>query len=111
MQTAQEPSSKTIQEIVSDSIGAFLNGIGDFLPNILAPLFILFVGWIIARVFKAGVGRVLRTIKFPWLAERAGIDGFLKTGGVKQTSTDLLAVLVYWLVMLMASRPTCAPSR
>lgn len=101
MQTAQEPSSKTIQEIVSDSIGAFLNGIGDFLPNILAALFILFVGWIIARVFKAGVGRVLRTIKFPWLAERAGIDGFLKTGGVKQTSTDLLAVLVYWLVMLI----------
>jgi hypothetical protein len=100
MQTAQAPSSQTIQEIVRDSIGAFLNGIGDFLPNILAALLILFVGWIIARVFKAGVGRVLRTIKFPMLAERAGIDGFLKTGGVKQTSTDLLAVLVYWLVML-----------
>ena len=101
MQTAQAPSSQTIQEIVSDSIGAFLNGIGDFLPNILAALLILFVGWIIARVFKAGVGRVLRTIKFPMLAERAGIDGFLKTGGVKQTSTDLLAVLVYWLLMLI----------
>ena len=99
MQTAQESSS--IQDIVSDSIGAFLNGIGDFLPNILAAVFILFVGWIIARVFKAGVGRILRTIKFPMLAERAGIDGFLKTGGVKQTSTDLLAVLVYWLVMLI----------
>ncbi len=101
MQTAQAPSSQTIQEIVRDSIGAFLNGIGDFLPNILAALLILFVGWIIARVFKAGVGRVLRTIKFPMLAERAGIDGFLKTGGVKQTSTELLAVLVYWLIMLI----------
>ena len=101
MQTAQAPSSQTIQEIVRDSIGAFLNGIGDFLPNILAALLILFVGWIIARVFKTGVGRVLRTIKFPMLAERAGIDGFLKTGGVKQTSTELLAVLVYWLIMLI----------
>lgn len=101
MQTAQEPSSQTIQDIVSDSIAAFWNGIADFLPNILAALSILFVGWIIARVFKAGVGRVLRTIKFPMLAERAGIDGFLKTGGVKLTSTDLLAVLVYWLVMLI----------
>ncbi len=100
MQTAQEPSSQTIQEIVSDSIGAFLGGIGEFLPNILAAILILFVGWIIARVFKTGVGRALRTIRFPMLAERAGIDGFLKTGGVKQTSTDLLAVLVYWLVML-----------
>ncbi len=101
MQTAQQPSSQSIQEIVGDSISAFLTGIGDFLPNILAALFILFVGWIIARVFKTGVGRILRTIKFPMLAERAGIDGFLKTGGVKQTSTDLLGVLVYWLVMLI----------
>ncbi len=101
MQTAQQTSSQPIQEIVSDSISSFLNGISDFLPNVLAALFILFVGWIIARVFKAGVGRVLRTIKFPMLAERAGIDGFLKTGGVKQTSTDLLAVLVYWLIMLI----------
>ena len=101
MQTAQQPASQPIQEIVSDSISSFLNGISDFLPNVLAALFILFVGWIIARVFKAGVGRVLRTIKFPMLAERAGIDGFLKTGGVKQTSTDLLAVLVYWLIMLI----------
>ena len=98
MQTAQ--ASQTIQDIVRDSIAAFLNGIGEFLPNILAALSILFVGWIVARVFKAGVGRVLRTLRFPMLAERAGIDGFLKTGGVKQTSTDLLAVLVYWLVML-----------
>ena len=101
MQTAQQPASQPIQEIVSDSISSFWNGIADFLPNILAALSILFVGWIIARVFKAGVGRVLRTIKFPMLAERAGIDGFLKTGGVKQTSTELLAVLVYWLLMLI----------
>ena len=101
MLTAQEPSSQTIREIVSDSIGSFLSGIGDFLPNVLAALFILLVGWMIARVLKAGVGRILRAIKFPMLAERAGIDGFLITGGVTRTSTDLLAVLVYWLVMLM----------
>ncbi len=89
------------QEIITESVGAFLQGIGNFLPNILAAAVILIVGWIIARLLKAAVARGLRLVKFPTLAERAGIDGFLKTGGVQQSSTDLLAVLVYWLVMLI----------
>ena len=90
-----------IQEIISESIGAFLRGIGDFLPNILAAIVILIVGWLIARILKAAVGRGLRMVRFPTLAERAGIDGFLEKGGVKQSATGLLAVLVYWLVMLI----------
>ncbi len=90
-----------IQEIVSESIRAFLRGIGDFLPNILAAIVILIAGWLIARILKAAVGRGLRMVRFPTLAERAGIDGFLEKGGVKQSTTGLLAVLVYWLAMLI----------
>lgn len=71
------------------------------MPNILAAILILIIGWLIARVFRGAVRRGLRLIKFPTIAEKAGIDGFLQTGGVKQSSTDLVAVLVYWLVMLM----------
>ena len=90
-----------IQEIIRDSVAAFLEGVGDFLPNILAAILILIIGWLIARVFRGAVRRGLQLIKFPTIAEKAGIDGFLQTGGVKQASTDLVAVLVYWLVMLM----------
>ncbi|MEE8606186.1 MAG: hypothetical protein V3S55_01170, partial [Nitrospiraceae bacterium] len=90
-----------IQDIITDSIAAFIQGIGDFLPNILAAILILLVGWIIAKLFKAAVSRGLKLVRFSTLAEKAGIDGFLKKGGVKRTSTDLLAVLVYWLVMLI----------
>lgn len=90
-----------IQDIITDSIAAFIQGIGDFLPNILAAILILLVGWIIAKLFKAAVSRGLKLVRFSTLAEKAGIDGFLKKGGVKRTSTELLAVLVYWLVMLI----------
>ena len=90
-----------IQEIIRDSVTAFLEGVGAFLPNILAAILILIIGWLIARVFRGAVRRGLQLIKFPTIAEKAGIDGFLQTGGVKQSSTDLVAVLVYWLVMLM----------
>ncbi|MCH8145430.1 MAG: hypothetical protein IIA55_12005 [Gemmatimonadetes bacterium] len=90
-----------IQDIISDSVGAFLRGIGEFLPNILAAIVILIVGWIIAKLLKMAVGRGLRVIRFPSLTAKAGIDDFLKTGGVEKSTTDLIAVLVYWLVMLI----------
>jgi hypothetical protein len=90
-----------IQNIIQDSISAFVRGIGEALPNILAAFVILIVGWIIAKVLKAGTGRLLKLVKFPTLTKRAGIDDFLAKGAVKQSSSDIIAVLVYWLVMLI----------
>ncbi len=90
-----------IQDILRDSLGAFLAGVAEFLPRLMGALLILIVGWIAAKLLRAAVGRGLRLVKFPVLAEKAGIDGFLAKGGVKRTATDLLAVLFYWLVMLV----------
>jgi hypothetical protein len=90
-----------IQDIIIDSVSNFVRGIGDFLPNILAAVVILIVGWIVAKLLKAAVLRLLKLVKFTTLTERAGIDDFLAKGEVKQTAADLIAVLVYWLVMLI----------
>lgn len=90
-----------MQDIIRQSVGDFIRGIGNFLPNILAAIVILLVGWVIARVFRAAVGRGLRLARLPDVAEKAGIEDFLKKGGITRSSTDLLAVLVYWLVMLV----------
>lgn len=90
-----------IQDIMQESLSSFVRGIGEFLPNILAAFLILLVGWIVAKVLKAAVGRGLKLVRFPVLAQKAGIDEFLQKGGIERSSADLLAVLVYWLVMLI----------
>lgn len=90
-----------MQDVIRESVADFVRGIGNFLPNILAAILILLVGWIIARALQTGVGKGLKLVRFPEIAERAGIEGFLQRGGVKRSSADLLAVLVYWLVMLI----------
>ncbi len=90
-----------IQDIIRDSFASFMTGLGEFLPNILAALVILLVGWIVAKVLKAAVVRMLKLIKFPVLAEKAGIDEFLAKGGVTHSAAGLLGVLVYWLLMLI----------
>lgn len=89
------------QDIIQDSMSAFLRGIAEFMPNILAAIVILIVGWIVAKVLKAAVKRGLRLVKFPTLTEKGKIDAFLIKGGIEQSTTDVLGMLVYWLAMLM----------
>lgn len=90
-----------MMDIIGESVGSFLRGIGEFLPHILAAIIILVVGWLLARTLKYGVNQALTSAKFPKLAKQAGIDDFLARGGVRRSSTDLAATLVYWLVMLI----------
>ncbi|MBI2072648.1 MAG: hypothetical protein HYW06_03715 [Gemmatimonadetes bacterium] len=90
-----------MQDVIRESVGDFLRGVGNFLPNILAAIVILLVGWVVARVLRAAVGRGLRLARLPDIADKAGIESFLRKGGITRPSTDLVAVLVYWLVMLV----------
>jgi flagellar biosynthesis protein FliQ len=36
------------------------------------------------------------------LTERAGIDGFLRAGGIRSDGTQIVALLFYWVVILVA---------
>ncbi|MCZ6760437.1 MAG: hypothetical protein O7D29_08715, partial [Gemmatimonadetes bacterium] len=87
-----------IPQTIRDSFDSFLGGITDALPNIFWALVILLGGWIVAKIAKATVSRGLKLVRFPVFAEKAGIDGFLEKGGATRSATDLLALLVYWLV-------------
>ncbi len=98
-----KPGEVTVQfqDIIRDSVSAFLRGVAESMPNILAAIVILLVGWIVAKILKTAVYRGLKLVKFPTLTEKGGIDGFLAKGGVQQSTTDVVAVLVYWLIMLI----------
>lgn len=85
-----------------EPVRVFLVQIGEFLPRLLLAVVILVVGWLLAKLTKFTVARALRLVNFNVLAEKAGIDGFLRQGGIKTDTTDLLALLLYWLVVLAA---------
>jgi flagellar biosynthesis protein FliQ len=46
--------------------------------------------------------RGLRAVNFNVLTERAGIDGFLRGGGIRSDGTEIVALLFYWMVILIA---------
>lgn len=67
----------------------------------LATLLLLLAGWILARAIRHLVIRGLRMVRLDMVAERAGIDGFLRKGGIRQDSVEILSSLVYWLLIAL----------
>jgi hypothetical protein len=85
-----------------EPVRAFFVQLGDFLPRLLLAVVILIAGWLLAKGLKFAVQRGLRAVNFNVLAERAGVDGFLRQGGVQADTIGILGLLVYWLAILAA---------
>ena len=85
---------------VFEPVTYFLYQLGHFLPKLGMAVVVLLAGWLLAKVLHAAVIRGLKYANFGELTAKAGIDKFLKQGGVKKNTSQILALLVYWLVML-----------
>jgi hypothetical protein len=89
-------------EVYLEPLRVFLRQVGEFLPRLALALVTLIAGWIIAKMVRFAIRKALRAMNFHVLTERAGMDGFLRDGGVGYDFTEILAVLVYWLVIFAA---------
>lgn len=85
-----------------EPVRLFLGQIGAFLPRLLLALVVLVGGWLLAKVARFAVARGLRAINVNVLTERAGLDAFLRQGGMQGDTCGLLGWLVYWVVILAA---------
>lgn len=88
-------------DIVMTSLRSFMFDLGAFLPKLIGAVAILIVGWLVAKLLHFVVVRGLKGMQFHALMESAGVDDFLKKGGVRKSTVDVLGVMVYWLVVLM----------
>lgn len=80
----------------------FLLRVADFVPRLALALVVVIVGWLLAKAARFAIVRGLRAINFHVVTQRAGLDGFLRDGGIRTDITDILGLMVYWLVILGA---------
>ncbi len=90
-----------LTDVLRESYTQFFGQLAGFLPNLIGAIVILIVGWIIARVVKSLAVKLLRVVRFNVLTDKAGVDKFLQDGGVKVTASEVVGVLLYWLIMLI----------
>jgi hypothetical protein len=89
-------------EVLLEPARAFLRQVGELLPRLFVAIIVFIAGWLLAKLVRFTVAKALRAVNFNVLTERAGMDGFLRNGGIRADTTDLLALLCYWLVILAA---------
>lgn len=88
-------------DIFVASLTEFWTDFVVFMPKLLAALVILFLGWVLAKLLRAGMLRLLRILQFHRLAEKSGLEAFLEQGNVNITLSRLISDIVYWLVLLI----------
>jgi hypothetical protein len=87
--------------IVVEPVKAMLVRAATFLPTLIGIIVILIVGWIVAAVLKNLVVKLLKMIQFDAASEKSGLSDVLKKGGIKNTLSELMGGLIYWVIMLL----------
>jgi putative Mn2+ efflux pump MntP len=91
----------SMQEVIIEPTKIILAQVGQFVIKVLLVVLILLIGWIIARIVKTLVVRLLRAIRVDEFADRLELDNLLEKGGLKYSLTELIGVIFYWIVILV----------
>lgn len=83
-------------DVFVSSLTSFWTQLAAFVPQLLAALLLLFIGWLFANLVRTGVTKLLDVLHFDSLAEKTGIEAFLKQGNLELSLSRLLAKLAYW---------------
>lgn len=84
-----------------ESVRGFLVQLSEFMPRLIGVVVVLLIGWFVAKFLALIVVRSLKFVNFNVITEKAGLDGFLRQGGMRKSTIDILGLLVYWLVILV----------
>ena len=93
-----QSQSEGMFQPLENALSTFLS----YIPQLIGALIILIVGYIVAKVLQAVVGRVLQGIGFDRWMERGGIKQFFDRAETNQTPASILGALVFWFVFIIA---------
>ncbi len=83
------------------SFTSFWTELARFVPQLLAALVLLFIGWLLAKLARTGIMRLLKLLNFDRVTERSGLESFLKQAELDVSVASVLGNLVYWLIILV----------
>lgn len=86
---------------ITDSLNKFLAKVITFVPNLLAMITILIIGFLIAWIIKIILLRFLKAIQFDKVSERWGLTHILSKGGMTYSPANLLSGFFYWVIVLI----------
>jgi len=90
-----------VTTVVTGAWNAFATKITAFLPALIGAIIVFVAGWIIARLVKLAVEKLLKLVRFDKASEKAGVQEFLKKGDIVRSPSEIIGSLVYWFAMIL----------
>lgn len=90
----------TYQSSVVDSLQSLWFKVLSFLPNLLAAIIFLILGWLVAVFLSRLVKKVLESVRVDHFADRLGLTTLSHRTGRKLTISGLAAWLVKWFILI-----------
>jgi hypothetical protein len=90
-----------VTTVVTGAWNAFATKITAFLPELIGAIIIFIAGWIVARLIKLGVVKLLMLVRFEKATEKTGVNEFLQKGNIAKTPSEIIGALVYWFIMIL----------
>lgn len=88
-------------DIFLDSLNQFWLQLIYFVPRLLAVIVILFAGWLVAKLARFAVKRLLDLTHFDKFAQKSGLESFLNQGDVSLSLSGIISQVIYWLVITL----------
>jgi hypothetical protein len=70
------------------------------LPSLVGALVILLLGWLVAKILKAALVKILVAVRLEKLSAKSGLSRFLSRGDIKHSLADILGTVFFWIVFL-----------
>ena len=75
---------------------------GGLIPKIVGFILILIIGWLLSKLFAYLIKKLLKLARIHVLAEKSGVEAFLKKGDVKEDAVTIISKIAYWFFMIIA---------
>lgn len=85
---------------IGDAAGDALRSVVTFVPKLVGFLVVLLIGWIVARLLRTAVNKVLERVHFDRAVQRGGLNDALARS--RFDASGLVAQIVYYAVLLIA---------
>ncbi len=89
------------QTTVLEPVESMWVSVMGFLPTLISVIVILVVGWLLAALAQKIITRFFKLARLDSVSEKIGIANILTKGDINYTLSEIIGVMVYWLLMLV----------
>ena len=89
------------QTTVVEPVEQMWTNVLGFMPTLISVVLILIIGWMVAALIQKVITRFLKLARLDTVSEKIGIANILTKGDINYTLSEIIGVMIYWLLMLV----------